>query len=146
MKKKPCSYAKCKDYRIHHERPDEPRGVQWVEVPDGHEGKAYCSITCACLAGAMSVRSDVIVDKKREPEPDVTVLDKILHERGWAITLEGVGYLEGPKWWNAHATAMGCICPRTVEVKKAGSIKEAIEEIRRKIEEGYGPSSEEPTT
>lgn len=56
MKKVPCSYEGCKHYRIHHERPHEARGVVWVEVPDDHEGKAYCSITCAVLDGAMKLK------------------------------------------------------------------------------------------
>jgi len=55
MKKVPCSYPKCGEYRVHYERPDEARGTQMIEVPDDHTGKAYCSITCACLDGAMKV-------------------------------------------------------------------------------------------
>jgi len=63
MKKVPCSYPECHRYRVHYERQDEERGIQWIEVPDNHEGKAYCSITCACLDGAMSVKND----KREEP-------------------------------------------------------------------------------
>ena len=57
MKRVPCSYEKCGDHRIHHERQDEPRGTQQVMVLDDHEGPAYCSITCACMDGAMTVRA-----------------------------------------------------------------------------------------
>lgn len=39
----------CAERRIHHERPDTPRGPQYVEVPDDYEGPAFCSITCKLL-------------------------------------------------------------------------------------------------
>lgn len=64
MKKVPCSYHKCGEYRVHYERPDEQRGQQMVEVPDNHEGKAYCSIACACLDGAMSMNEFKSKDHK----------------------------------------------------------------------------------
>ena len=56
MKYVSCSSPSCSQRRVHHERPDEERGTQWVEVPDAHEGKAYCSLTCALLDGAISLR------------------------------------------------------------------------------------------
>lgn len=46
-----CSYEGCGERRIHHERPDEPRGKVLVEVPDGHDDETYCSITCAAMDG-----------------------------------------------------------------------------------------------
>jgi hypothetical protein len=58
MKKIPCSGPGCSSRRIHYERPETPRGEQLVEVPDGHEGKAYCSLTCALMDGAMKLRGD----------------------------------------------------------------------------------------
>lgn len=56
MKEVSCSYEGCSDRRIHWSRPDEPRPRRIIEVPDDHEGPMYCSITCACYDGAMSVR------------------------------------------------------------------------------------------
>jgi hypothetical protein len=47
----PCSGPGCANRRIHYERQDEPRGTQYVEVADDYEGPAYCSLTCAMLAG-----------------------------------------------------------------------------------------------
>ena len=56
--KLPCSYSLCHTRRPHHERPDEERGTQWVEVPDDHppEKPVYCSMTCAIMDGAMTLR------------------------------------------------------------------------------------------
>ena len=61
MKKVPCNSGHCKDYRAHHERQDEPRGIVLVEVPDDYEYKygekeAYCSLTCALIAGWISIK------------------------------------------------------------------------------------------
>ena len=56
--KVPCSWAQCHLQLSHWMWPNTPRGVQWVTVPDGYVGKAYCSFTCALLAGAMSIRQE----------------------------------------------------------------------------------------
>jgi len=58
MKKRPCNYKECSSRRIHHERPDEPRGIQYVEVPDDFplEGKTYCSFTCAIMDGSYDLK------------------------------------------------------------------------------------------
>jgi hypothetical protein len=48
--KRPCDGPGCSNRRIHHERPDEPRGVVMVEVPESYTGKAYCSLECYCYA------------------------------------------------------------------------------------------------
>lgn len=55
--KRPCSYALCGDRRIHWETPDEPRGTQYVEVPDDYpvDRPVYCSITCSVMDGAMTL-------------------------------------------------------------------------------------------
>jgi hypothetical protein len=45
-KKVPCSSPSCSSRRIHHGRPDEPRGTVWLDVPEGFEGHAYCSVEC----------------------------------------------------------------------------------------------------
>ena len=55
MKRLPCSGPGCSQRRAHHERPDEERGTQWVEVQDGYDGLAYCSLTCAAMAGAIKL-------------------------------------------------------------------------------------------
>jgi hypothetical protein len=48
MKLVPCSYVGCRYRRDNWEqKPDEqPRAHQQVEVPDNHEGPAYCSTVC----------------------------------------------------------------------------------------------------
>jgi hypothetical protein len=56
-KKLPCSGPQCSERRIHYERPDEPRGIQYVEVPEDFTGKAYCSHTCAMLDGALKLKT-----------------------------------------------------------------------------------------
>lgn len=50
--------------------PDEERGVQYIEVPfDYPEDKpAFCSITCAVMAGAMKLTHDGYVDSDSEKE------------------------------------------------------------------------------
>jgi hypothetical protein len=45
-KKVPCSAEGCSDRRIHHERPDTPRGTQYCEVKANHTGPAFCSLNC----------------------------------------------------------------------------------------------------
>jgi hypothetical protein len=59
VKRIACAYDGCAQRRAHHERPDEARGVQYVEVPDDHpaDREAFCSLTCAMLAGRLSVRA-----------------------------------------------------------------------------------------
>ena len=54
MKKVKCSGPGCSSRRAHHES-DEPRGTQWIEVPDDFPDgkKAYCSIECAAYDGAL---------------------------------------------------------------------------------------------
>lgn len=54
-----CNYDRC---GCHRENPARER----VEVPDGHEGPAYCSITCAVLAGALKLRAAPAADNKGE--------------------------------------------------------------------------------
>lgn len=60
MKKVPCSYEGCSERRVHYERQDEMRPHQMVEVKDDHEGKAFCSFTCAMMAGEFSVKAPAI--------------------------------------------------------------------------------------
>ena len=42
----PCAGKGCSERRIHFEHPNTPRGVQLVEVPEGHEDLVFCSIEC----------------------------------------------------------------------------------------------------
>jgi hypothetical protein len=59
MKTIPCSYKDCNQRRIHFSIPDENRDHQMVEVTDEHDGgEVFCSLTCAILAGKMSVKAD----------------------------------------------------------------------------------------
>jgi hypothetical protein len=66
MKKIPCGNPECCKRRIHHERQDEMREQQIVEVPDDYNGKSFCSITCACMAGYYDVTKGWIKDPKTE--------------------------------------------------------------------------------
>ena len=53
MKKVVCPGPGCQARRIHHERQDEPRGPQYIEVPDDWpaERPAFCCMTCALQVG-----------------------------------------------------------------------------------------------
>lgn len=55
--KRNCSYKHCGKRRIHHERQDEERGTQQVDVPDDYpiDKPVYCSMTCSIMDGAMSL-------------------------------------------------------------------------------------------
>jgi hypothetical protein len=46
MKKLPCASPICGERRVHHERPDTPRGQQYCEVRANHTGPAFCSLNC----------------------------------------------------------------------------------------------------
>lgn len=58
MKTLPCKYPDCGARRVHHERPDEPRGHQQVEVPDRYDeaSPVFCSLSCAMMDGWMTAR------------------------------------------------------------------------------------------
>ena len=62
MKKIPCGNPSCDQRRIHYEMQDRMRPHQEIEVADDYNGKAFCSITCACIAGYFSVRSGWVKD------------------------------------------------------------------------------------
>jgi len=51
MKSVLCDSPDCDKVREHHENPYELRARRSISVPDDYEGKAFCSIECACLAG-----------------------------------------------------------------------------------------------
>jgi hypothetical protein len=56
-KKVVCPAPGCQEYRRHHEDQDTPRGPQHISVPEDwtpDKGLAWCSMTCAMYAGAMS--------------------------------------------------------------------------------------------
>ena len=66
MKKRQCSYKDCKSRRVHYERQDIPRGIQYVEVPDDYSNdlNVYCSFTCAIMDGSYDVKTGWIKKKK----------------------------------------------------------------------------------
>ena len=66
MKKIKCSGPDCENRRRHWCEPDTPRGPQYVEVQDDYEGKAYCSLTCAMLDGAIESNGQYSYTKKSE--------------------------------------------------------------------------------
>jgi hypothetical protein len=51
-----CQGPGCSGRRAHFARPDTPRNVRMIEVPQDFSGRAFCSIECACYAGAYSVK------------------------------------------------------------------------------------------
>lgn len=57
MKKVVCPGPACQSRRVHHQRQDEPRGPQMVQVSDDWpEGRpAHCSMTCALIDGFMTL-------------------------------------------------------------------------------------------
>ncbi len=49
----------CEDRRVHHERPDVPRGIQYVEVRANCVGPQFCSIECMLyMKGIMKEKED----------------------------------------------------------------------------------------
>lgn len=66
MKMIPCGNPTCNERRIHWDNPDEMRPHREVEVADDYTGKAFCSITCACVAGYFSVKSGWIKDPAKD--------------------------------------------------------------------------------
>ena len=47
MKRVLCASTSCPSRRVHHERPDIPRGEQWFWVPEETPGPCYCSVECS---------------------------------------------------------------------------------------------------
>ena len=47
MKKVVCASTSCPARRVHHERPDEPRGLQEFWVPAATQPPYFCSIECS---------------------------------------------------------------------------------------------------
>jgi len=72
--KVPCSCGGCSKVE-NWTRPDTPRGVQMVEVPDYHTGPAYCSITCAVLDGAMTLKTSAKQNDIALPFNDANALE-----------------------------------------------------------------------
>lgn len=68
MKKVKCSYKYCYARRPHFESQEDERPHQMVTVPDDHDDEAYCSISCACRAGAYNVRTGWIPKEERKPQ------------------------------------------------------------------------------
>jgi hypothetical protein len=66
MKKVPCSNTSCNQRRVHWSIPDEMRETVLCEVADDYNGKTFCSITCAIIAGYFSVTNGWIKDPKSE--------------------------------------------------------------------------------
>lgn len=66
MKKIKCGNPTCDQRRINWDNPDVMRPHQEVEVADDYMGKAFCSITCACVAGYFNVRSGWIKNPETE--------------------------------------------------------------------------------
>ena len=70
MKRLPCKHEKCGERRVHHDRPDTPRGVRFVDVPDDftEDDPVFCSITCAVLDGWMSLKYETYEEMQARKE------------------------------------------------------------------------------
>jgi len=66
MKKVKCSNKKCFERRPHFESMEDTRKHVMIEVEDDHEGEMFCSITCACMAGAYNVNTGFIPIEDRK--------------------------------------------------------------------------------
>lgn len=66
MKKVKCSNKTCGDRRPHFESMKDTRPHVMIEVADDHEGEMFCSIECACYAGAYNVRTGFIPKEERK--------------------------------------------------------------------------------
>lgn len=66
-----CEFDSCSSRRVHHDNPDTPRGPQILTVEDDRDTPVFCSMTCAMLAGMMSVRidSDCGIEKYEKKYP-----------------------------------------------------------------------------
>ncbi len=65
-KKQQCNGPHCTSRRVHHERPDTPRGVQYVEVPEDYSGPAFCSISCQIIWQGTNKKEIWTLKKERE--------------------------------------------------------------------------------
>ena len=71
MKRVKCPAPGCAGKRIHHERPDTPRGPQYNDVPDDYYGLTFCSLECQMYWNGTNKKK--IWKRKKEKE-----------EKGWA--------------------------------------------------------------
>lgn len=55
----PCAYEGCGLRRPHWESPHETRGVRHIEVEDGFQGEAFCSIECLTYHRATTKKDQV---------------------------------------------------------------------------------------
>ena len=55
--KVPCKYKFCASRRIHYTQQDIERGIQYIEIEDEKKQEAYCSLTCAILDGALTIKT-----------------------------------------------------------------------------------------
>ena len=74
MKHLPCSNVRCSDRRLSWSLPYQPRGIQYVGVPDDYEGPVYCSISCAIETGDFQVRIPVSTRRDYQLHPDGCVV------------------------------------------------------------------------
>lgn len=70
MKSLPCCNPNCNKRRIHHEQQDVMRETRMVEVDDDTTvyDAVFCSITCACMDGWMSLKYNPTADAIRHAE------------------------------------------------------------------------------
>lgn len=64
-------------------------------------------------------------------------LQKLLHDHGWAVFIEGNGYFEGNKWWKIKAVPLGTLFPRIVE-KRGEKLEQVIQEVFEEITKDDG--------
>lgn len=99
MRKVPCFNPDCWSRRVHHERPDVPRGQRFVEVPDDWDGShAFCSMMCAVESGFMSL-NPTIGSLCKKCFVAVKGQDVIYHHSNWQCVKPEVDEEEFQRLW-----------------------------------------------
>jgi len=71
---KHCSGPGCEEKRSNWSNPDVSRGIQVIEVPEGYEGPAFCSVECSMYYKAAQYLQegiDALTQGKRVPVEEV---------------------------------------------------------------------------
>lgn len=110
-----------------------------------------------CWCAPLACHAQVIIDWLRSREEGIAALKEqrerrrlergtkmlversaaeiLLHDYGFAVTLIGCGSLDGRKWWNGKACAMGSIAPRVFEVENSTTAEEAANNLLFQIKQ-----------
>lgn len=137
-----CPAPGCQERRRHHEHPDEERGPQLIEVPDDwhpDQRPAWCSMSCAMMAGSMTASGPKPVFWKRFLEKYVR-LNAHFHSENGDLLLEVKTSPVAEDWYYAHR-------PANLDSEKVrnGMCWEIMSEMSRNAVNGWSPSGQEET-